>query len=76
LKRLAALDVLILATSSPVPADAEEQERHEVMGFGFIKMRDPKLSPLETSPFSDEAFSAREGSHAPDRSGLSLTAMA
>jgi hypothetical protein len=30
---------------------------HEATGFGFIKMRDPTLSPLETSPFSDESFS-------------------
>jgi hypothetical protein len=30
---------------------------HEATGFGFIKMRDPKLSPIETSPFSDESFS-------------------
>ncbi len=29
---------------------------HESTGFGFIKIRDPRLSPLETSPFSDEAF--------------------
>jgi cytochrome c553 len=31
---------------------------HEATGFGFIKLRVPKLSPLETSPFSDESFSA------------------
>jgi cytochrome c553 len=30
---------------------------HEAAGFGFIKIRDPRLSPLETSPFSDESFS-------------------
>ena len=30
---------------------------HEATGFGFIKMRDPRLSPIETSPFSDESFS-------------------
>jgi cytochrome c553 len=29
---------------------------HEATGFGFIKMRDPTLSPIETSPFSDESF--------------------
>jgi cytochrome c553 len=29
---------------------------HESTGFGFIKIRDPRLSPLETSPFSDESF--------------------
>jgi cytochrome c553 len=29
---------------------------HEATGFGFIKIRDPRLSPLETSPFSDEIF--------------------
>jgi cytochrome c553 len=29
---------------------------HEADGFGFIKIRDPRLSPLETSPFSDEIF--------------------
>ncbi len=32
---------------------------HEAAGFGFIKIRDPRLSPLETSPFSDEAFPAK-----------------
>ena len=32
---------------------------HEATGFGFIKMRDPTLSPLETSPFSDETFLGR-----------------
>jgi hypothetical protein len=30
---------------------------HEATGLGFIRMRDPRLSPLETSPFSDESFS-------------------
>lgn len=30
---------------------------HEATGFGFIRMRVPKLSPIETSPFSDELFS-------------------
>ena len=30
---------------------------HEATGFGFIKMRDATLSPIETSPFSDESFS-------------------
>lgn len=30
---------------------------HEAAGFGFIKIRDPRLSPLETSPLSDEVFS-------------------
>jgi cytochrome c553 len=29
---------------------------HEATGFGFIKIRDPRLSPIETSPFSDEVF--------------------
>jgi hypothetical protein len=29
---------------------------HEETGFGFIKIRDPRLSPIETSPFSDESF--------------------
>jgi hypothetical protein len=32
---------------------------HETTGFGFIKMRDPRLSPIETSPFSDESFPVR-----------------
>jgi len=32
---------------------------HEAAGFGFIKIRDPRLSPLETSPFSDESFSGK-----------------
>ncbi len=30
---------------------------HEAAGVGFIKIREPRLSPLETSPFSDEIFS-------------------
>ncbi len=30
---------------------------HEATDVGFIKIREPKLSPLETSPFSDEVFS-------------------
>lgn len=30
---------------------------HDATGFGFIKMREPALSPIETSPFSDESFS-------------------
>ena len=32
---------------------------HEKTGFGFIKIQDPRLSPIETSPFSDESFSGR-----------------
>ena len=32
---------------------------HEATGFGFLKMRAPKLSPLETSPFSNQAFTGR-----------------
>jgi cytochrome c553 len=30
---------------------------HEADGLGFIKIRDPRLSPLETSPLSNESFS-------------------
>ena len=29
---------------------------HEATGFSFIKIREPRLSPLETSPFSNETF--------------------
>ena len=29
---------------------------HDATGVGFIKIRDPRLSPIETSPFSDESF--------------------
>jgi hypothetical protein len=36
---------------------AECNSCHEAAGFGFIKIRVPKLSPIETSPFSDEEFS-------------------
>jgi hypothetical protein len=36
---------------------AECNNCHVATGFGFIKMRDPVLSPIETSPFSDESFS-------------------
>ena len=32
---------------------------HEANGFGFIKIRDPRLSPIETSPFSDESFNGK-----------------
>jgi cytochrome c553 len=32
---------------------------HETTGFGFIKIREPRLSPLETSPFTDESFSGK-----------------
>ena len=32
---------------------------HEAAGFGFIKIRDPRLSPIETSPFSDELFNGK-----------------
>jgi hypothetical protein len=35
---------------------AECNSCHQATGFGFIKMRDPTLSPIETSPFSDESF--------------------
>jgi cytochrome c553 len=32
---------------------------HEAAGFGFIRIREPRLSPLETSPLSDESFSGK-----------------
>jgi cytochrome c553 len=32
---------------------------HEATGFGFIKIREPRLSPIETSPFSDESFQGK-----------------
>jgi cytochrome c553 len=32
---------------------------HQTAGFGFIKIRVPRLSPIETSPFSDESFSGK-----------------
>jgi hypothetical protein len=32
---------------------------HEAAGLGFITIREPRLSPLETSPFSDESFFPR-----------------
>ena len=32
---------------------------HADTGFGFIKIREPRLSPIETSPFSDETFSGK-----------------
>ena len=38
---------------------AECNSCHEATGFGFITMRVPKLSPIETSPFSDESFLGR-----------------
>jgi cytochrome c553 len=33
---------------------------HEAAGLGFIKIRDPRLSPLETSPLSDQSFSGTD----------------
>ena len=30
---------------------------HEATGFRFIEIREPRLSPIETSPFSDQMFS-------------------
>lgn len=30
---------------------------HEASGVGFIQIRVPRLSPIETSPFSNESFS-------------------
>jgi hypothetical protein len=38
---------------------AECNSCHEATGFGFIKMRVPRISPVETSPFSDESFLSR-----------------
>ena len=38
---------------------AECNSCHEAAGFGYIKIREPKLSPIETSPFSDEEFSGQ-----------------
>ena len=32
---------------------------HETAGLDFIKIREPRLSPLETSPFTDESFSGK-----------------
>ncbi len=32
---------------------------HEATGLGFIKIRVPRLSPIETSPFSDEFFQGK-----------------
>jgi hypothetical protein len=38
---------------------AECNACHEATGFGFIRLRDPRLSPIQTSPFSDESFSGQ-----------------
>ena len=35
---------------------------HEAAGFGFIAIKEPRLSPIETSPFSDESFSPKQAS--------------
>jgi hypothetical protein len=32
---------------------------HNASGFGFITIREPRLSPIETSPFSDQQFSPK-----------------
>ena len=29
---------------------------HQAAGFGFIVIREPRMSPIQTSPFSDESF--------------------
>ena len=38
---------------------AECNSCHEANGFGFIAMKEPRLSPIETSPFSDESFTPK-----------------
>ncbi|MGO8799897.1 MAG: hypothetical protein ACLQE9_17970 [Roseiarcus sp.] len=38
---------------------AECNSCHESAGFGFIVMKEPRLSPIETSPFSDESFTPK-----------------
>jgi len=38
---------------------AECNACHQAAGFGFIVIRTPRLSPIETSPLSDEAFSPK-----------------
>jgi hypothetical protein len=32
---------------------------HQATGFGFIAIRSPRMSPLQTSPFSNESFSPK-----------------
>jgi hypothetical protein len=32
---------------------------HQASGFGFIIIRSPRLSPIQTSPFSNESFSPK-----------------
>jgi hypothetical protein len=32
---------------------------HQAAGFGFVLIKEPRLSPIETSPFSDQSFSPR-----------------
>lgn len=32
---------------------------HKAAGFGFIVIKEPSLSPIQTSPFSDEQFAPR-----------------
>jgi hypothetical protein len=32
---------------------------HEAAGLGFIAIREPRLSPIQTSPFTDEAFTPK-----------------
>jgi hypothetical protein len=32
---------------------------HQATGFGFIAIRSPRLSPMQTSPFSNESFSPK-----------------
>ena len=32
---------------------------HDATGFSFIKIREPRLSPIETSALSDESFTGK-----------------
>jgi hypothetical protein len=32
---------------------------HNATGFGYVMIREPRLSPIETSPFSDQQFSPK-----------------
>jgi len=32
---------------------------HQAAGFGFVVIREPRMSPIQTSPFSDESFSPK-----------------
>ena len=48
---------------------------HEASGVGFIQIRVPRLSPIETSPFSNKSFSGSDGAAFAPAPGWGLFAL-